>query len=43
MTAHLDQLPPASATVVRALPSAARATSADLAADLDAAFERVTG
>jgi ribonuclease P protein component len=41
MSAHLDQLPSGSATVVRALPPAALASSADLAADLDAALERV--
>jgi ribonuclease P protein component len=41
MTPHVGQLPAGSATVVRALPPAALASSADLAADLDAALERV--
>ena len=37
---RLDTLPPGSALVVRALPGAAGATSADLAADLDACLDR---
>jgi ribonuclease P protein component len=39
--ARLDELPPGTGTVVRALPGAAGATSAELAADLDAAFGRL--
>ncbi|MFN2519013.1 MAG: ribonuclease P protein component [Jatrophihabitantaceae bacterium] len=35
---RLNALPPGSGIVVRALPSAARATSAELGADLDAAL-----
>ena len=41
MAAHLDQLPSGSATVLRALPSAALASSAELAADVGAALDRV--
>ncbi len=40
-SAQLDRLPAGSATVIRALPSAARANSADLAADLAVALDRV--
>lgn len=43
LVACLDLLAPGSGTVVRALPPAARATSAELAADLDRAFDRSTG
>jgi ribonuclease P protein component len=38
---RLGTLPPGTALVVRALPPAASATSAELAADLDAAMRRV--
>jgi ribonuclease P protein component len=38
---RLPRLPRASLTVVRALPPAAGASASDLAADLDAALERV--
>jgi ribonuclease P protein component len=41
MTDHLAELPPGSATVVRALPGAANSTSARLADDLDAALGRL--
>lgn len=40
---RLDRLPPGSRLVVRALPPAATATSAALAADLDVALERALG
>jgi ribonuclease P protein component len=42
LAARLDQLPAGSATVVRALPAAADAGSAELAADIDRALSRVT-
>jgi ribonuclease P protein component len=42
MTARLDRLPAGSAAVVRALPTAAGAGSAELAADVDRALSRVT-
>jgi ribonuclease P protein component len=38
---RVDTLPPGSATVVRALPSSADASSAQLARDVDAAFARL--
>ena len=38
---RLSQLPPGSLLVVRALPPAATASSADLAADLDAVLRRL--
>jgi ribonuclease P protein component len=38
LCSRLDVLPPGSGTVVRALPEAARATSAQLGADLDRAL-----
>lgn len=41
--ARLHRLPPGSLLVVRALPPAAGASSAQLAADLDPALERVLG
>lgn len=41
--ARLSELPAGSATVVRALPEAASATSAQLAADVDAALQRLSG
>ncbi|MDT4996277.1 MAG: ribonuclease protein component [Pseudonocardiales bacterium] len=40
---RLHRLPVGSATVVRALPPAATATSAQFGADLDAALDRLTG
>lgn len=43
LAARLQRLPAASATVVRALPPAATATSAQVGADLDAALDRLTG
>ncbi len=39
--ARLDRLPVGSGLVVRALPGAAAATSAELGADLDAALDRL--
>ncbi|MGH3623357.1 MAG: ribonuclease P protein component [Sciscionella sp.] len=39
---RLDRLPPGSSLVVRALPSAGTATSAQLGSDLDAALRRLT-
>ncbi|HEU5266513.1 MAG TPA: ribonuclease P protein component [Jatrophihabitans sp.] len=39
---RVDQLPPASRTVVRALPAAAQAPSAQLGADLDRALRSLT-
>ncbi len=39
MRPRLDQLPPGVGVVVRALPPAATATSAELAADLDAGLQ----
>jgi ribonuclease P protein component len=42
VSARLDALPPGSATVVRALPGAANASSAELAVDVSAAFTRLT-
>jgi ribonuclease P protein component len=41
LSGHLDELPPGSATVVRALPDAADALSARLDADVRAALGRV--
>jgi ribonuclease P protein component len=41
LAARLNQLPAGSATVVRALPDAARATSAQLGTDLDTALTRL--
>jgi ribonuclease P protein component len=41
LSARLDRLPAGSGTVVRALPAAADATSAELAADLDGALQRL--
>ncbi len=41
LAARLDRLPPASGTVVRALPEAAAAHSAELGASLDAALDRL--
>jgi ribonuclease P protein component len=38
---RLDQLPPGSGTVVRALPDSAEATSAELGRCLDKAFDRL--
>jgi ribonuclease P protein component len=43
LAARVHELPTGSGTVVRALPSAAGATSADLGADLDAALRRLAG
>jgi ribonuclease P protein component len=43
VASRLDALAPGSATVVRALPGAAGASSAELARDVDVAFGRVTG
>jgi len=43
LAARLHRLPPGSGTVVRALPGASAATSAQLGADLDAAFARLNG
>jgi ribonuclease P protein component len=40
---RLHRLPTGSAAVVRALPPAATATSAQFGADLDAALDRLTG
>ena len=40
---RLDRLPSGTSLVLRALPSAASARSADLAADLDACLERLLG
>jgi len=42
LAARIEALPPASGTVVRALPTAAQATSAQLGIDLDAALRRLT-
>nr|WP_243869059.1 ribonuclease P protein component [Amycolatopsis granulosa] len=39
---HLGTLPPGSSLVVRALPPAATASSAELGADLDAALKRLS-
>jgi ribonuclease P protein component len=39
--ARLDRLPPGSATVVRALPPAATASSAELASDVDGVLDRL--
>lgn len=41
MALRVRSLPAGSATVVRALPTSAGASSAELAVDLDAAFERL--
>lgn len=41
LTQRLDHFPAGSGTVVRALPSAARASSADLGADLDAGLQQL--
>jgi ribonuclease P protein component len=43
LAARLDRLPEGSGTVVRALPAAATATSAELGRDLDAAVARAVG
>jgi ribonuclease P protein component len=43
LAARIDVLPPGSRLVVRALPAAASATSAQLAVDLDAALARCIG
>jgi ribonuclease P protein component len=40
---RLQRLPVHSGTVVRALPGAGKATSSDIAADLDAALDRLVG
>lgn len=42
MRERLGGLPPGSLLVVRALPSASKVSSADLARDLDAALEQAT-
>jgi ribonuclease P protein component len=42
LAARLPTLPAGSATVVRALPDAASASSAELSADVDSAFARLT-
>ncbi|MEU6641479.1 ribonuclease P protein component [Saccharomonospora sp. NPDC046836] len=42
VAARLGTLPPGSALVIRALPAAATATSAELGADLDAALRRLS-
>lgn len=42
LAVRLDRLPFGSGTVVRALPPSAKASSAELGADLDAALQRVT-
>jgi ribonuclease P protein component len=43
LSSRLGDLPARSATVVRALPTSATATSAELGADLDAALGRLAG
>lgn len=42
LAGRIDRLPAGSATVVRALPGAAEASSADLGRDLDSAIAKVT-
>lgn len=41
LAVRLDRIPVGSGVVVRALPAASAATSADLGRDLDAAFDRL--